>query len=154
MKIEEMRLMSFKALKISFKENLNVKEYLGKLINLDENDEEQCKFADKILRINKLPVNDLFEFFNFYKNPEITNLSEWLPCPKCGHKPKIWIYNNGVNASCCCASSRYDRFTIRIEDINSIVRRTGSPKDYKGEQGLMEEWNRYCRGEFERTKKQ
>ena len=129
-------------------ERMKIKQFLGNLFDISLDDKEKCDFATKILKLNKFEsswcIKDLGEWWKIPQNPD-----EWLECPKCGNKPKIWIYDNGVHACCECHSfDQYERrFEIKIESVLSCLKRKAI-QEYGGEEGLKEEWNKYCRGEL------
>lgn len=41
---------------------------------------------------------------NFYLPLDKCNVNhdEWMECPICKHKPKLWIFDNGRQAKCGC----------------------------------------------------
>ena len=75
---------------------------------------------------------------------EPRNKEDWKECPKCSLKPKVWLFNNGCSTACGCGENKYDHFSVRIESILSVYKRTGKTAEYKGEDGLKEKWNHYC----------
>ena len=87
---------------------------------------------------------------DFYVPVEDPN--EWLPCPKCGLKPLIWIFDNGCYTACGCGDNVYEHFSIRAESICSYLDRRDTysnkrynnfwPDEYAIE--LKENWNIYC----------
>jgi hypothetical protein len=60
----------------------------------------------------------------------VLNKTDWLPCPKCGEVPRLWIFDNGRHAKCCCGFDPYSAAPVRVESIMSVYRRTGSTEDY------------------------
>jgi len=85
-----------------------------------------------------------FVDFDFYKYPN--DIDEWLECPFCHCKPKVWIYDNGKSTACGCLKSEwnmYNHFTIRAESIMSVFKRTGKTKDYDSD-SLKKNWNHFC----------
>jgi len=69
------------------------------------------------------------------------NFTEWLSCPVCGLKPKIWTYDNGRSTGCGCHNIRYDHFSIFAESIMSHVSRNkGSAAEYDSD-ALQKNWN-------------
>ena len=116
---------------------------LGKLLSCTDKD-----FANSILRWNQYEVHywqDLIDSFVTPKDEEL-----WLPCPKCGYKPKVWIFDNGRYAACGgCRRNKYDHFQIRAESIMSwLLSHNGSLVGFPDDE-LRENWNKYCRGELE-----
>lgn len=86
------------------------------------------------------PTHSFIHCIEDYKEPE----GEWLPCPNCGLKPKVWQFDNGRHTACGCWESKYDHFSINAESINSIYNRTNSTKDYDVD-GLRNNWNEWCK---------
>lgn len=77
-----------------------------------------------------------------YKTPE--NIDDWMNCPCCGLKPKIWTFNNGRATACGCWENRYDIFSVRAESIMSVhTRCNGNLQEYSSDQ-LRLNWNEYC----------
>ena len=116
---------------------------LGKLLSGTDKD-----FANSILRWNQYEAHcwqDLIDSFVTPKDEEL-----WLPCPKCGYKPKVWIFDNGRYTACGgCRRNKYDHFQIRAESIMSWLRsHNGSLIGFPDDE-LRENWNKYCRGELE-----
>ena len=88
-------------------------------------------------------INKSINCIDSYIYPE--NLKEWLPCPRCGLKPKIWIFDNGKHTACGCWNNMYDRFSISAESIGSFFKRTGGTYGYvAGDRILKENWNAWC----------
>ena len=69
---------------------------------------------------------------------------EWDDCPRCGLKPKVWIFNNGRSTGCGCHNSKYDHFSVDAESIVSVYVRTGGTVEYNSDD-LHKNWNHYCR---------
>jgi len=88
-------------------------------------------------RVNISYASDL----DFYKPVE----DEWLDCPCCGLKPKIWEYDNGRKTMCGCGNSTYDFFSVHAESVMSVHKRTNGKRmsQYNIEE-LKENWNEYC----------
>lgn len=82
-----------------------------------------------------------------YKDPE--NQADWLDCPNCGIKPRVWVFDNGRSTACGCGNNIYDHFSIRAESIMSHAKRhNGSIMDYDSGE-LMKNWNHWVKtGEF------
>jgi len=78
-----------------------------------------------------------------YETPE--NVDDWMNCPCCGLKPKVWVFDNGCYTACGCWNSRYDHFSVHAESIMSVYRRTNGQKmsEYNPDQ-LRLNWNEYC----------
>ncbi len=78
-----------------------------------------------------------------YKFPD--NKDEWLNCPYCELKPKIWVYDNGLTTGCGCGDNMYDHWYIGCESIMSVHKRTNKTKEYGGREELKENWNHWCK---------
>ena len=76
---------------------------------------------------------------------EVSDPENWKTCPKCMVKPIVWIYNNGCSTACLCGKSKYNHFSIQSESVMSAYER-GRPSEYKGIEGLKNNWNQYCDG--------
>ena len=81
--------------------------------------------------------------FHFTIDAYTTPNGEWSECPRCGLRPKVWVFDNGRSTACGCWNSRYDHFTIHAESIVSVYKRTGSTIDYDHD-GLRAAWNHWC----------
>lgn len=97
-------------------------------------------------KINKLNSDykyhhSSYDLIEDYKYPD--NISEWLNCPECGLKPKVWLFDNGRGTGCGCHNSKYDHFSIRAESINSVYKRTGYTIEYNSNE-LRSNWNHWC----------
>lgn len=86
------------------------------------------------------------EWFDWYTEPK--DVEEWLECTRCGHKPRVWEFDNGRYAECACASkySKYDKLKISAESIMSVVNRTGGVAEYDREE-LKNNWNEHVKGQ-------
>ncbi len=76
---------------------------------------------------------DLIDAFDF---PE--DVDDWLECPDCSLKPKVWIFDNGRFTGCGCGS-RYDHPGAQAESIMSCWRRGGQ---YDSD-ALRKNWNHW-----------
>lgn len=93
--------------------------------------------------INDHPSMSFHMCLDFYKVPE--DIDEWKQCPKCGLKPKVWVYDNGRSTGCGCGRSLYDHFSVFAESIGSVVKRTGGKRCSEYDRnGLKNNWNTYC----------
>lgn len=87
-------------------------------------------------------VNYTHMCIDAYKDPP--ECEEWLSCPCCGLKPKVWLFGNGRSTACGCGNSVYDHFSICAESIMSVhTRCSGNLSEYHTE-SLRESWNEYC----------
>lgn len=69
------------------------------------------------------------------------DIEKWKVCPKCGSKPRIWVFNNGRFAKCMCART-YGPSMARAESILSYQKRCGNTEEYDSN-GLLDAWNQY-----------
>lgn len=66
----------------------------------------------------------------------------WFKCRKCHERPRVWRFDNGCHAKCCCGY-KYDPAPARSESVMSHVRRhDGSLVGYDGD-ALRMAWNRW-----------
>jgi len=80
---------------------------------------------------------DLIDSYVIPKNTE-----EWLNCPRCGLKPKVWEFDNGSSTGCGCHNSKYDHLSIHAECIGSVLRRTGGFAEFNDNE-LRDNWNHW-----------
>ena len=77
-----------------------------------------------------------------YEEPE--NPEDWLECPCCNLKPRVWCFDNGRSTACGCSEDWHDHFSVHAESIVSChVRCNGSLRDYDSD-ALRKNWNDYC----------
>lgn len=96
---------------------------------------------ENVKHITGYPVMAAHNCIDAYKDPE--NLQDWLNCPCCKLKPKVWLFDNGRSTACGCWKSKYDYFSINAESIGSVLHRTGSLVEYDPN-GLQKNWNHWC----------
>lgn len=85
-------------------------------------------------------VHSYIDSIDAYIEPD----GDWLSCPCCGLKPKVWSFSNGRSTSCGCWNTRYDHFSIQAESIMSVhTRCDGSIVEYDSD-ALRKNWNEYC----------
>ena len=90
--------------------------------------------------------------FYYHMDPE----GEWISCPFCGLRPRVWVFDNGRKTACGCWNDRYQGFSISAESVMSVYRRTGCTQEYDVD-ALRTNWNHWCStGEilFDRRTKQ
>jgi len=75
---------------------------------------------------------------NWYLTPE--DGQNWSICPTCGQVPRVWVFNHGSQAKCCC----FDLYSSGIisESVMAVITRTGSAKEYSRD-NLRIAWNDY-----------
>lgn len=101
----------------------------------------RTEFGDYTVKYNHgYKVNSDYICIDVYENVEDEG---WLNCPCCGLKPKVWVFDNGRNTACSCANNKYDAFNVKAESIMSVLKRTGSTKEYDSNK-LKNNWNNYC----------
>lgn len=78
-----------------------------------------------------------FATMDSYKPIGETDL-EWLACPTCGVRPRVWLFDNGEFAKCCCG----DRYSegLRVDGALETYRKTGK-HDVHDFDGLRKAWN-------------
>jgi len=68
--------------------------------------------------------------------------SDWLACPDCGMKPRIWEFDNGRFAKCAC-DHKYDPAPVRAKDTMTHHREfDGDFTNYDHDE-LRNNWNKY-----------
>ena len=67
------------------------------------------------------------------------DIDEWLSCPNCELKPKVWIFDNSRSTGCGCGE-RYNHFSIYAESIMSYLKNDNNTKKYRRED-LKNNWN-------------
>lgn len=77
---------------------------------------------------------------NAFKIP--SDPSKWDHCPTCQLRPKIWEFDNGMHAKCCC-SGMYEESQAEFEGPFPYYRRTGTFQGYRDTDGLRDAWNDY-----------
>ena len=95
-------------------------------------------------------MNREYEIHNYHNcidaHETIENDDDWLKCPYCGLKPKIWSFDNGRFTACGCWNDEYHIFSIQAESIMSVVKNSyngTSCRDYDSDE-LRKNWNHYC----------
>lgn len=99
-----------------------------------------------------LPSNNTYDLVSSFKTlkeiydkfPEITpKPKEYKTCPRCGLKPKLWIFDDGKMAGCGC-HHRYFGDCPEAIDINSYYKTHGNLTGYDIDQrDLLRSWNYY-----------
>jgi hypothetical protein len=84
-----------------------------------------------------------YNLINDYNFP--IDSDEWLPCPNCNLKPKVWIFDNGQSTGCGCGESRYDHFSIHAESIMSYAIRNAGSIDGRDRNELKNNWNHWVK---------
>lgn len=87
------------------------------------------------------PIYYWIECIDAYQLPH--EQENWLPCPRCKLRPKVWVFDNGRSTACGCAENRYNHWSIFAESICSVYKRAGSTLEYNPEE-LKNNWNNYC----------
>jgi hypothetical protein len=67
---------------------------------------------------------------------------QWLECPVCGLRPRVWTYNNGMETACGCGESKYKHLSIFAESIMEVYQRTGKTAEFNRDD-LRQNWNVY-----------
>lgn len=87
-------------------------------------------------------VHSIHHCIGAFKTPE--NLDEWSNCPCCNLKPKVWLYDNGMQTACGCFNSMYDHFAVHTESVMSVYRRCDGNLSEYNRDNLRLNWNEYC----------
>jgi len=74
----------------------------------------------------------------------LENVEGWLKCPRCGEHPRVWSFDNGRHAKCCC-SKLYDPAPVRAESIMSVYKRCDGDTYWYDDDELRKAWNEYIR---------
>lgn len=80
-----------------------------------------------------------YHVIDAYEEP--ADIQNWLPCPFCNKRPKVWQFDNGRFAKCWC-SQKFGPPQARAESITSVYSRTKSTEEYD-RQALQTAWNKY-----------
>lgn len=89
----------------------------------------------------KFPSWSWIECIDDYINPP--NQQDYLPCPKCNLRPKVWTFDNGRYTACGCWNNQYQHWSICAESIGSIYKRSKMTAEYSSKD-LLNNWNHYC----------
>lgn len=71
----------------------------------------------------------------------LISVKGWKKCKKCKEFPRIWVFDNGCYAKCCC-SYTYDPAPVQSESINSVYKRMGNTENYSRD-NLKTAWNKF-----------
>ena len=83
-----------------------------------------------------------YDCIDAYKEPK--NVDDWLACPKCKLKPRVWSYDNGEETACGCHENKYNHFSVSADEtITQVLRRTGGFTEYDDD-AHRRKWNKYC----------
>ena len=90
----------------------------------------------------------MFRKGNWYKtledSPYIGNVEDWLECPKCKTKPRVWIFDNGEFADCEC-SDTYDASPAKGISIWEYHKEHNGDISNFNHLPLMESWNNHIK---------
>lgn len=64
----------------------------------------------------------------------------WRICPKCKEFPRLWIFDNGRYAKCCCGY-KYEASGVKAEPIMEYVRRNNGSMLGFDDLELQRNWN-------------
>lgn len=82
----------------------------------------------------KFAVSDAYE--------PLESVKGWRKCPRCKEFPRVWAFDNGLFAKCCCGH-RWDPGPARAESILSVVKRTGGSAAEYSRDNIRIAWNRF-----------
>lgn len=88
------------------------------------------------------PVNKYHYCIDAYVDP--VDIEDWLACPNCGLKPKVWIYDNGRSTACGCWNNMFDGFRVYAESIMSVYMRNDKNTSEYDCDGLKKNWNHWA----------
>jgi len=81
--------------------------------------------------------------FDWYEIPK--NEEDWLECPECKLKPRIWEFDNGRQATCVCGENLFShKHLVTAKPIGEFVRETGGFEGYDRDE-LRKNWNLYVK---------
>jgi hypothetical protein len=69
----------------------------------------------------------------------LESVKGWKKCKKCKEFPRVWIFDNGSYAKCCCGE-KYGPPQATSESISEVLRRTGGVAEYSRD-NLRLAWN-------------
>ena len=92
------------------------------------------------MKVNDYEPHNYHYTIDSYEFPD--DKSEWRNCPKCGLKPKVWVWDNGRKTACGCWESKYDAFEIRAKSIGDHLREHGDLCNYDNDK-LKKNWNEW-----------
>lgn len=71
----------------------------------------------------------------------LVSVKGWKRCKKCNEFPRVWEFDNGLHAKCCCGTL-YGPSQARAESILSVYKRTYATQEYSRD-SLRTAWNRF-----------
>lgn len=71
----------------------------------------------------------------------LESVKGWKKCIACKEFPRVWIFDNGRYAKCCCGD-KYSQDGAQAESIMSVYKRTGKTAEYDPDE-LRVAWNLY-----------
>lgn len=73
----------------------------------------------------------------------LESIRGWKKCRGCGEFPRVWIFDNGSFATCCCNLDKFGQNEARSESIMSVhARNKGNISEYS-RNNLRAAWNEY-----------
>lgn len=99
-------------------------------------------------KVNNYPVKASHVCISAYKPIceliLLNDESKWLKCPRCGLKPRVWLFNNGETTACGCGNNEYDHFSVKVESIMSHITRNNGCALHYDSYAIRSAWNLYC----------
>lgn len=71
----------------------------------------------------------------------LSSVKGWKKCKRCGEFPRVWAFNNGLSAKCCC-SDLYGQPEAEAESVCSYANRNSGSLIGYSEDRLRENWNK------------
>jgi len=79
-----------------------------------------------------------FHVISAYKKSPLGE--NWLSCPGCEYRPRVWRFDNGCYAKCCC-DGIYDPAPVKAESVMSHGGRHNGDMTAYDFDDLRKRWN-------------
>jgi hypothetical protein len=87
-------------------------------------------------------ITDAYIHLEHRRHPQLDK-GDWLVCPKCAEKPRVWQFDNGNYAKCKCFE-RYENGVSAESICESMTKHNGSMGFYDMD-GLRKVWNNHIK---------
>lgn len=74
----------------------------------------------------------------------IKDPDRWHVCPLCKVHPRIWVFDNGRRAKCCCGRNVYLPSQVSAQSIMACMRFNGGSLRFYDNDALRKNWNFYA----------